>query len=550
MRVPRYTQFSVATVVVALVFAGFGTSAAYADDAVPTSSTSASTATTSPEAPVAEAPAQAAPVTVPAQPATPEVQPAAATPSTAPEVPAPAVSEAAAPAVPDEAAPAPSEEPVTVKETTVPKTAPATQPVTEGSHSSTKPGHPSPQPEEKACTPDNGNEAVSIIDRNADLSTVTVKLNAKKFSSCDVLLQTFETEGATWETSGTQVFNGSQGVTLTKQNPIATLTVVPKGCFTQQDASVGSLAKNDGIEAPLPHYPDSDAPYGAIATWIGGADCTPAPPKEPVAGDASATDTMCLADRPVGNSLTIAGEGKTTSTVSANGTAPKAASNGTFTDELLGINGYPASYVVTLTGEDGSTKVFEHTFQQPKTAADCAPVTVVPPKATIDQRCYVVHAHLSNGSNDADFVLLINDKSVKTYHLKAWESLEVSYKLGEGLNDGNAVVAVEVNGSSVSDAISKETGCAANTPKPTPTPSDTPKPNPTPPHHDTPQPTPSTAPVAVQHNTPTGGNTGTLAFTGANVGAPIIVTFLLLATGAAMLMIRRRRVMASDSSES
>ena len=534
MRVPRYAQFSVATVVVALVFAGFGTSAAYADDAVPTS---ASTATTSPEAPVAEAPVQAAPVTVPAQPATSDVQPAAATPSTAPEVPAPVASEEAAPAVPDKAAPAPSKEPVTVKETTVPKTAPATR---GGNHESTPP----------TCT-----FSVNLshtYDDTANSGTVT--------ATGEFCGRTYFVSPTAWAyTNGDSIWPqdlvSTNIIAITKPGTYpfsAPVTCGQGDIYGGWDKAVVPTQHLTGESVEFnEHFLHFDS-TGPVTWMKQSTDCyaPPAPPKEPVAGTVSFTDTQCLADQPVGNSLTIAGEGKTTSTVSVNGTAPKAASNGTFTDELLGIAGYPATYVVTLTGEDGSTKVFEHTFQKPKTAAECAPVTVIPPKATIDQGCYVVHAHLSNGSNDADFALLVNGKVVKTYHLKAGETREVSYKLGEGLNDGSAEVAVTVNGVSVSDAISKEIDCAANTPKPTPT--NTPTPSPTPPHHDTPKPTQSAGPVAVQHHTPTGGNTGTtLAYTGANMTPEIIIAVALLLLGGGLIVAkRRRRTVSSDSSES
>jgi outer membrane biosynthesis protein TonB len=538
MRVPRFAKYGAPTLVVALAFGGFGSSAAFADDAVPTSATSASTATTSPEAPVAEAPAQAAPVSVPAQPAAPDTQPAAATPSAAPEVPAPAASEAAAPAVPDKAAPAPSKEPVTAKETTVPKTALATR---GGNHGGTPP----------TCT--FSVDLSHTYDDTANSGTVT--------ATGEFCGRTYFVSPTAWAyTNGDSIWPqdlvSTNIIAITKPGTYpfsAPVTCGQGDIYGGWDKAVVPTQHLTGESVEFnEHFLHFDS-TGPVTWMKQSTDCyaPPAPPKEPVAGTVSFTDTQCLADQPVGNSLTIAGEGKTTSTVSVNGSAPKAASNGTFTDELLGINGYPATLVITLIGEDGSTKVFDHKYTQPTTAEECAPVVATPPTGTIHAICTAtnpqVNGELKGGSEDATVQLFINREQAAEYVVKAGETKSVSYRLDEDTTQGKAIATFKFEGGSISDLITFTTDCVKNTPKPTPTPtpSDTPTPNPTPTHHDTPQPTPSTAPVAVQHHTPTGGNTGTLAFTGANVGAPITAAIVLLLSGIMLITPVRRRIFGS-----
>jgi len=123
---------------------------------------------------------------------------------------------------------------------------------------------------EKACTDD---KDVTVDDRNERLTEATVTLKPD-FTTCDVSLEGFETHGPTWPTSGPQEDVDFDTVTLTKQHPTATLKIVNKGCFQQNDLFIGKT-RFDGIDGPLPHYPDSNTPTNIIASWNGGEACAP-----------------------------------------------------------------------------------------------------------------------------------------------------------------------------------------------------------------------------------------------------------------------------------
>gem|GEM_PF-5665590 len=111
--------------------------------------------------------------------------------------------------------------------------------------------------------------------KDAHLTTMTVTLK-KGFDSCDVSLNSYETEGATWETSGNQTFVDHATIHLTKENPTGTLTVKTQGCFQQHDGYIGTT-RYDGKDGALPHYPNSSTPAGLIDHWNGAVDCTPPP---------------------------------------------------------------------------------------------------------------------------------------------------------------------------------------------------------------------------------------------------------------------------------
>jgi hypothetical protein len=110
--------------------------------------------------------------------------------------------------------------------------------------------------------------------------TVTVSFTGDVPADCslDFSMASYETEGPTWPTSGTQTFLDFDTVTIDAANPSATLTVAEPECFGQTDFYTGST-RYDGIEAPLPHYPDSPTPFGKISGSAGGEACaTPVPP--------------------------------------------------------------------------------------------------------------------------------------------------------------------------------------------------------------------------------------------------------------------------------
>jgi len=108
------------------------------------------------------------------------------------------------------------------------------------------------------CTPSD----VVVMHRTADLTTVSVQLASGSAGvSCDVSLHSYETEGATWETSGTQTFLGFDSVHLTTSPQ--TLTVPAPTCFGQVDLVIGTT-RFDGTNGPLPRFPNGVFPSSAV----------------------------------------------------------------------------------------------------------------------------------------------------------------------------------------------------------------------------------------------------------------------------------------------
>jgi len=170
-------------------------------------------------------------------------------------------------------------------------------------------------------------DAGALVVTNAvkpNLSTATVTLK-NGYTSCDVSLNSYKTQGPTWQTSGIQTFIDHDTVHLTSTNPTGTLTVDTQGCFQQQDLYLGTT-RFDGTDGALPHYNDSATPTGLIDYWNGKVDANCVQP-----GLASASVTV----------------------TSATCTAPAelhwgAISNATFSGDKDGTVG-PANYAVTAT---------------------------------------------------------------------------------------------------------------------------------------------------------------------------------------------------------
>ena len=90
-------------------------------------------------------------------------------------------------------------------------------------------------------------------------------------------LNSYSDEGAEWETSGNQKFVDHATVVLTNEKTSADLEVkLPEGddCFFQTDL-YSNGKKYDGVDGPLPHYPDTEAPDDYIDSRSGGSNvCT------------------------------------------------------------------------------------------------------------------------------------------------------------------------------------------------------------------------------------------------------------------------------------
>lgn len=137
------------------------------------------------------------------------------------------------------------------------------------------------------CSPDLFSYSVSAGENPYPMLTVTVQVKAgvtlPEGCSQAFSLASYDTEGPTWPTSGKQTFLDFDTATISAANPSATLTVAEPACFGQTDFYLGSI-RYDGIEGPLPDYPDSPTPYDKISGSGGGEACveetspTPTPP--------------------------------------------------------------------------------------------------------------------------------------------------------------------------------------------------------------------------------------------------------------------------------
>jgi hypothetical protein len=97
--------------------------------------------------------------------------------------------------------------------------------------------------------------------------------------SCWVSLNSYDTAGATWATSGTQTADGHDSVELMPSKTTATLSAPftkNSTCFGQTDL-YGGTQLFDGTDGALPLYPGTVTPLNLLAFWNGSTtSCTPA----------------------------------------------------------------------------------------------------------------------------------------------------------------------------------------------------------------------------------------------------------------------------------
>jgi hypothetical protein len=122
--------------------------------------------------------------------------------------------------------------------------------------------------------PCNNNVNAITYTKNATLSEATVTLKPN-YTSCDVSLNGYITDGPTWQTSGNQVLLDHVTAHLTAANPTATLKIKMAPCFVQNDLYFGTI-RNDGKDGYLPHYPALGTP-NLIVAFNGGHACTLTP---------------------------------------------------------------------------------------------------------------------------------------------------------------------------------------------------------------------------------------------------------------------------------
>jgi hypothetical protein len=121
-------------------------------------------------------------------------------------------------------------------------------------------------------------------------------------TSYTLSLATYETQGTTWQTSGTQQFVDHDVVTLTDANRTATLSVDAPRCYGQVDLYYGSTIHDGGSgpgHAPVPHYPNITldpirAGFGGQACVVPSAAVVANPC--PTDGDRTATVTLRVSE--------------------------------------------------------------------------------------------------------------------------------------------------------------------------------------------------------------------------------------------------------------
>ncbi len=112
------------------------------------------------------------------------------------------------------------------------------------------------------CTPAD----VNVVSQSADLTSVTVELNADAAASCTVSLHSYTTQGPTWPTSGTQTEVGFAEVALTSA-PFNLMVATPT-CYGQVDLAIGSQ-RFDGSDGTAPLYPNRVFGSSLITSWTG-----------------------------------------------------------------------------------------------------------------------------------------------------------------------------------------------------------------------------------------------------------------------------------------
>jgi hypothetical protein len=92
-------------------------------------------------------------------------------------------------------------------------------------------------------------------------------------ASITISLNSYQVEGSTWPTSGTQSFVDHDAVTLDSNHPSGSLEVTQPSCYYQTDLYWGGT-RFDGVDGSLPHFDDVRIP-GLIDHRNGGHACQP-----------------------------------------------------------------------------------------------------------------------------------------------------------------------------------------------------------------------------------------------------------------------------------
>jgi hypothetical protein len=147
------------------------------------------------------------------------------------------------------------------------------------------------------CDGVNWSASVAAGENPYPMLTVTVKFDGDP-GNCSMAFRwphttpTAPSWPTSWQSAAPRLHDGHDR----RVEPSATLTVTKPDCFGQTDFYLGST-KYDGVEGPLPHYPDVATPYGKISGSAGGDEC--AAPTEQVQPTPTPTPTPTPADAAV-----------------------------------------------------------------------------------------------------------------------------------------------------------------------------------------------------------------------------------------------------------
>jgi uncharacterized repeat protein (TIGR01451 family) len=210
-----------------------------------------------------------------------------------------------------------------------------------------------------------------------------------------VSLNSYQTDGPTWPTSGTQTFIDHASVTIDKYHTSGYLAVKAPSCFYQTDLYYGST-RFDGQDGALPHYPNSNVPTNLIAARNSGKACVQ--PKAP-SGDLA---TSC-----------VAGGGTVVASNLDNGTATNVTwrlVTGTNANHNKVVAGPVANGPLVANGLADGTKVwlqfksggYWHDEGSVVTTGNCKPTPVAPTgdlsTSCVDGGGHVATANLANGT--------------------------------------------------------------------------------------------------------------------------------------------------------
>ena len=198
--------------------------------------------------------------------------------------------------------------------------------------------------------------------------------------SYTVSLNSYQTQGPTWPTSGTQTFVDHDSVTLDKDHTLGSLSVEEPSCYYQTDLYKGST-RYDGVDGPVPHYDDVRI-VGLIDFRNGGDGCQP-PPVQPT----GTFRVTCDNDGAVVTIGTLSNELGVTWRLRVDGTPQDVASG----DVVQVPGGADLKLVWRYAGDS-------HVVKSATAPEACPPVVVTPTAGSFTWQCTATGARVDLGA--------------------------------------------------------------------------------------------------------------------------------------------------------